>query len=297
MVKVEAGGIHKTRGGHAALAGVDVRVDGGEVLTIVGPNGAGKSTLIEILQGFSRPDRGRVVVLGEDPVRFRPATRARVGIFSQQPGLPGRLTVAEVLSLFARCYGSVRPLSPLLERFKLGGVRHVQVRYLSQGQRLRVSLALAFVQRFDVMLLDEPMAHIDLEGRETLWEEIRAARGAGTALVCSTHLVDELPIRSDRLVVLRAGHVVACASPRELMTPYAGLSKLELRGLDPRVHPSFADIPGVARIRYQREGATLHCRDVSGAMARLAPYASALSLTVGPITLDDVVRVLTEEHS
>src|SRR5262245_17205252 len=142
MVRIEAGGIHKTKGGQLALAGVDLRVVGGEVLTIVGPNGAGKSTLIEILQGLSHPDRGRVIVLGEDPMRFRPATRARVGIFSQQPGLPARLTVTEVLSLFARCYGSTRPPSSLLDRFKLGGIRHVQVRYLSQGQRLRVSLAL-----------------------------------------------------------------------------------------------------------------------------------------------------------
>jgi ABC-2 type transport system ATP-binding protein len=293
---VEAGDLHKTMGTRRALAGVSLSVTGGEVLSIVGPNGAGKSTLIEILQGLSRPDRGRVAVLGEDPTRFTAATRARVGSFLQQPGLPARLTVSEVLVLFALCYRSLRPLDPLLERFRLIDVRHMQVRYLSQGQRLRVSLALAFVKKFDVMFLDEPMAHIDPEGRLALWEEIRAARDAGTAVVCSTHILDEAHIRSDRLLVLNAGRAVASASPHELLAPYAGLTKLELRGLDPQRGATLAAMPGVVSVRCHRGDVVLYCRDAAHAMASLAPHASALSLAAGPITLGDAVRVLTDEH-
>ncbi|MGH7334218.1 MAG: ABC transporter ATP-binding protein [Candidatus Rokuibacteriota bacterium] len=293
---VEAGDLHKTRGTQRALAGVSLSAASGEVLSIVGPNGAGKSTLIEILQGLFRPDRGQVTVLGEDPARFRSATRARVGTFLQQPGLPARLTVSEVLALFALCYRSLRPLNSLLERFRLADIRHVQVRYLSQGQRLRVSLALAFVRRFDVMFLDEPMAHIDPEGRAALWEEIRAAREAGAAVVCSTHMIDELPTRSDHVVVLRGGRAVASASPRELLTPYAGLTKLELRGIDPHVGGALGTIPGVVRVRCHRGDIVLHCRDAGQVLAWLAPHAPALSLAAGPITLEDVVRVLTDEH-
>jgi ABC-2 type transport system ATP-binding protein len=297
MHAVEAGDLYKTRGGHRALIGVSLSVAGGEIVSIVGPNGAGKSTLVEILQGLCRPDRGQVAVLGEDPARFRAATRARVGIFLQQPGLPARLTVSEVVSLFARCYQSLRPLPPLFERFRLTGIRHVQVRYLSQGQRLRVSLALAFVRRFDVMFLDEPMAHIDPEGRGTLWEEIHAAREAGSAIVWSTHMTEELSTRSDRLLVLKGGRPVAFASPQELLAPYAGLTKLELRGLVPNVSAPLRTIPGVVRVREQRGHVVLHCRDAGQAMTCLAPHAPTLSLATGPITLDDVVRVLTEEHS
>jgi ABC-2 type transport system ATP-binding protein len=293
---VEADNLHKARGGQPALVGVNLGVAGGEVLSIVGPNGAGKSTLLEILQGLARPDRGHVAVLGEDPACFTAATRARVGIFLHQPGLPARLTVSEVLALFALCYRNRRPLDRLLERFRLADIQHVQVRYLSHGQRLRVSLALAFVRRFDVMLLDEPMAHIDPEGRIALWDEIHAARQAGAAVVCSTHMVDELPTRCDRLLVLSAGRVVGCASPQELLAPYTGLTKLELRGLDPNIGASLAAMPGVVRVRCQRGIVVLHCRDSSQTMAWLAPHAPALSLVAGPVTLEDVVRALTEEH-
>jgi ABC-2 type transport system ATP-binding protein len=293
---VEADNLHKARGGQPALVGVNLGVAGGEVLSIVGPNGAGKSTLLEILQGLARPDRGHVAVLGEDPACFTAATRARVGIFLHQPGLPARLTVSEVLALFALCYRNRRPLDRLLERFRLADIQHVQVRYLSQGQRLRVSLALAFVRRFDVMLLDEPMAHIDPEGRIALWDEIHTARQAGAAVVCSTHMVDELPTRCDRLLVLSAGRVVGCASPQELLAPYIGLTKLELRGLDPNIGASLAAMPGVVRVRCQRGIVVLHCRDSSRTMAWLAPHAPALSLVAGPVTLEDVVRALTEEH-
>ncbi len=296
MLAIETHDLHKTRGRHPALVGVNLSVAGGEVLSIVGPNGAGKSTLIEILQGLSRPDRGQVAVLGENPASFRPATRARVGIFLPQPALPARLTVSEVLTLFARCYRSLRPLEPLLERFRLADIRHVQVRYLSQGQRLRASLALAFVRNFDVMLLDEPMAHIDPDGRIAFWDEIRRARESGAAVVCSTHTVDEMPTRSDRLLVLSAGRAVASASPHELLAPYTGLTKLELRGLDPRVGGTLAAIPGVVRVRCEGGDVVLHCRDATRAMAWLAPFAPALSFAAGPITLEDVVRVLTSEH-
>ncbi len=296
MLAVEAGNLHKARGGQPALVGVSLQVEAGEVLSIVGPNGAGKSTLLEILQGLARPDRGQVAVLGEDPARFTPATRARVGIFLQQPGLPARLTVSEVLALFALCYRSRRSLDQLLERFRLVEIRHVQVRYLSQGQRLRVSLALAFVRRFDVMLLDEPMAHIDPEGRVALWEEIRTARQAGAAVIYSTHMLDELPTRCDRLLVLSAGRTVVCASPQELLAPYAGLTKLELRGLDPNIGASLAAMPGVVRVEGQRGVVVLHCRDSSRAIAWLAPHTPALSLVAGPVTFEDVVRALTKEH-
>ncbi len=296
MLAVEAGNVHKARGGQPALVGVSLQVEAGEVLSIVGPNGAGKSTLLEILQGLARPDRGQVAVLGEDPARFTPATRARVGIFLQQPGLPARLTVSEVLALFALCYRSRRSLDQLLERFRLVEIRHVQVRYLSQGQRLRVSLALAFVRRFDVMLLDEPMAHIDPEGRVALWEEIRTARQAGAAVIYSTHILDELPTRCDRLLVLSAGRTVVCASPQKLLAPYAGLTKLELRGLDPNIGASLAAMPGVVRVEGQRGVVVLHCRDSNRAIAWLAPHTPALSLVAGPVTFEDVVRTLTKEH-
>lgn len=296
MLAIETDDLHKNRGHQRVLIGVSLSVAGGEVLSIVGPNGAGKSTLIEILQGLSRPDRGRVAVLGENPASFSAATRARIGIFLQPPGLPARLTVSEVLTLFARCYRCLRPLESLLERFRLVDIRHVQVRYLSQGQRLRVSLALAFVRRFDVMLLDEPMAHIDPEGRLALWDEIRRAREAGAAVVCSTHIVDELPTRSDRLLVLSAGRAVASASPHQLLAPYAGLTKLELRGLDPRVGGTLTSIPGVVRVRGAGGDVVLYCHDASRVMAWLAPYAPALSLAAGPITLEDVVGVLASEH-
>jgi ABC-2 type transport system ATP-binding protein len=298
MNVVEADDLHKVKGGRLALAEVSLTVAGGEILTVVGPNGAGKSTLLEILEGLTRPDWGRVAVLGEDPARFSARARARVGVFLEPPGLPARLTVAEVLSLFALCYRSPRSLEELAERFRLGELRHAQVRYLSQGQRLRVSLALAFVRACDILILDEPMAHVDPQGRAVCWEEIRRAREAGTAIVCSTHMVDEAREQSDRVLVLSAGRAVALAPPGELIAPYANLTRLALSRFDPALGPPLAAVPGVARAQARGDGLILYCRDASRAMAALAPQARRHSLSAGPVTLEDVVRLLTEEaHS
>jgi ABC-2 type transport system ATP-binding protein len=295
MSAVEASDVHKSKGGRLALAGIDLAVARGELLTVVGPNGAGKSTLLEILAGLARPDRGRVVVLGEDPAHFSAGARARVGVFLQPPGIPARLTVAEVLTLFALCYGSARPLDELAQRFCLGDLRHVQARYLSQGQRLRISLALAFVRPCDILFLDEPVAHVDPQGRAAFWEEIRRARAAGTAVVCATHMVEEARGPSDRLLVLSGGRAVALAPPEALIAPYEGLTKLELSTFDPALGPPLAAVSGVTRIQSRGEGVTLYCRDAPSAIAALAPQARRHSFSAGPVTLEDAVRLMTED--
>jgi ABC-2 type transport system ATP-binding protein len=159
---------------------------------------------------------------------------------------------------------------------------------------LRVSLALAFVQASDVMFLDEPMAHIDAQGRIALWEEIRRARQRGTAVVCSTHLVDEVRGSSDRLLVLSAGRAVALASPDALLAPYADLTKLELSGFEPGLGLPLASMPGVAKVQSHRGRLILYCRDLAQAMAALAPHARVHSLSAGPVTLEDAVRLLTD---
>jgi ABC-2 type transport system ATP-binding protein len=228
---VEVRRLAKRYPGVVAVADVSLDAAAGEVTAVLGPNGAGKTTTVEICTGLRRADTGSVRILGLDPQRDVAALRARVGVMPQggtsASGVYPSARTGEVLRLHAAFHADPLGVDPLLERLGLEKVARSAWRRLSGGEQQRLSLALALVGRPDVVFLDEPTAGLDVQGRHTTWELIGELRGAGVAVVLTTHALDVAESLADRVVIVDAGRVVANGTPASLTR--AGAAGRELR--------------------------------------------------------------------
>jgi ABC-2 type transport system ATP-binding protein len=195
-----ARGAGRRFGQTTALEPVDLVVAPGDALALVGPNGAGKSTLLALLAGALEPSVGKI----------ERRKGVRVGWAPQRPAQYGRLSARENLELFARLEGEHEPeeaAARLLHEFDLPGKASPSAN-LSVGNRQRLNLAIAFLGRPEVLLLDEPTAALDPEQRRRLWERTGALREAGGAFVFATQNVDEVEGFSERVAALRDGRLV-----------------------------------------------------------------------------------------
>ncbi|MFF5172700.1 ABC transporter ATP-binding protein [Micromonospora sp. NPDC000089] len=190
-----------------ALDRVDLTVGAGELVGLLGPNGAGKSTLINLLVGLRHPTGGRVELFGGDP--RDPASRRQLGVTPQETGLPGTLRVGEVVDFVSAHFPDPVPRAELLDRFGLTDQARRQTGGLSGGQKRRLAVALAFVGRPRLVVLDEPTTGLDVEARRTLWEAIRAFHADGGTVLLSSHYLEEVEALAQRVVVIGRGRVLA----------------------------------------------------------------------------------------
>jgi len=209
-------GLVKRYDGRAVVDGVSLEVHAGELVALLGPNGAGKTTTVETVEGYRRPDGGRVRVLGVDPVVGGRALRARVGLMLQGGGIDPRARPRETLRQFARFHADPHPPDEVLETVGLAPVAGTPYRRLSGGEQQRLALALALVGRPEVLVLDEPTAGMDPEARAVARRIVTDTRGAGTAILLTSHDLTDVERLADRVVVIDGGRVVAAGTPAEL---------------------------------------------------------------------------------
>lgn len=200
-------GLHKRFGGRVVLDGVNLDLPAGQVALLTGGNGSGKTTLLRCVAGLAS-HRGEVWVDGE-PLGSSPATRARVGYLPQTVGLPAWATVAEVLDLFATLRGTDGTAVPLPDGFL--PPRDQPTGQLSGGQRQRVALAVALLGDPRLLLLDEPTANLDDDGRQLLLEVLRALRERGAAILVAAPSPGDLAGLPDRTLRLSDGRIVTTA--------------------------------------------------------------------------------------
>lgn len=206
--------VAKHRGDKLVLNGIDLKVREGEVLALLGANGAGKSTLVKLLLGLLRPSEGTVQVFGQPPTVAR--HRARTGVMLQQNALPHNLTVEEVIKLFRSYYPKPLPLERLLALTGLDDLRRRQVHRLSGGQQRRVAFAVALSGDPDLLILDEPTVGLDFSARRALWQHVRSFAEGGTAVLLTTHYLEEAEVLADQVVLLHQGQIAAQGSSGEL---------------------------------------------------------------------------------
>ena len=215
-----------------AVRGINFTVQRGTTTALLGGNGAGKTTTLSMLLGVLTPTAGSIQVLGEDMTRHRYRVLPRLNFTSPYVDLPKRLTVRENLRVFADLYGLRRPderLAELAEEFDLHGLMKRPYGELSAGQRTRVSLAKALLNRPEVLLLDEPTASLDPDVGDRMRSYLEQyQRASGCTLLLASHNMGEVERMCRDVIMLRAGVVVDRGSPRALVERYGRESMEEV---------------------------------------------------------------------
>ena len=217
MSALSARGLEKRYGTTTALAGVDVEVGEGELVGLLGPNGAGKSTLVKIACGLVRPTRGEAEVCGARAGSLE--ARRRLGYLAELFRFPGWYSADELLELHQRLAGSsggAAERGELLELVGLADARTRRVEEMSKGMQQRLGIAQALIGKPPLLLLDEPTSALDPVGRRTVRLLLEELRQRGVSVLLNSHLLSEIELVCDRVVILLGGKVVAEGSPAEL---------------------------------------------------------------------------------
>jgi heme ABC exporter ATP-binding subunit CcmA len=205
------------------LCELNLSVTVGEMVALNGPNGAGKSTLLKCLAGALRPDRGEIRWFGNS-ARHSRADRRRLGFAGHESGLYAELTALENLVFAGRMYGMERPRQRAIELLSVAGLEPSTNRLagqLSQGLRQRLAIARAVVHEPQLILLDEPSASLDAQGRDWLERMFDEWRRVGRTVCFASHDLRDSRELADRIVSLDAGRIVADAQTHCLPTSLA----------------------------------------------------------------------------
>ncbi|MCB9539344.1 MAG: ABC transporter ATP-binding protein [Myxococcales bacterium] len=218
---LEAEGLVRRYGDRAAVDGLDLAVEAGELYGLVGPDGAGKTTTMRMLAGLLPPDAGAVRLDGEALTIGAGAARAAIGYMPQQYSLYGDLTIDENLAFFGRLFGLPRKARAertdrLLQITRLGRFRDRRADALSGGMYKKLALACALLHQPKVLLLDEPSNGVDPVSRRELWDLLYAFVEDGMAVVLATPYMDEAA-RCHRVGLLNEGKLLAEGPPAELV--------------------------------------------------------------------------------
>ncbi len=234
---IEAAGVVKAFGEVTALDGVDLTVGSGALAALLGPNGAGKTTLVRIIATLSRPDAGRVRVLGYDVAAQPARVRARIGLTGQYAGLDEELRGRDNLVLVGRLAGLRRRqahqrAAELAGTFGLADAMGRAVRTYSGGMRRRLDLAASLMTRPAVLVLDEPTTGLDPASRQQLWAALAGLRAEGTSMLLTTQYLEEADRFADVVHVLHRGRIIASGTAAQLKAR-AGSQVAEIRLDDP----------------------------------------------------------------
>ncbi|WP_244928313.1 ABC transporter ATP-binding protein [Nocardioides sp. W7] len=203
-------------GDKVAVDDLSLTVGRGSITAVLGPNGAGKTTTLETCEGYRKPQRGSVRVLGLDPVKQRRDLLPRIGVMLQGGGAWSGVRAMEMLRHIAKLHAHPLDVEMLSERLGLADCGRTPYRRLSGGQQQRVGLAMALVGRPEVVFVDEPTAGMDPQLRRTTWELLEELRGDGVTVVLTTHYMDEAERLADHIHIIDHGQLIASGSPLEL---------------------------------------------------------------------------------
>jgi ABC-2 type transport system ATP-binding protein len=254
-VVIKAEGLTKRYGETLAVDHIDLAVNAGEIVGILGPNGSGKTTTILMLLGLTEPTSGRALVAGFDPLRAPLEVKRRVGYLPDQIGFYDGLSARDNLAYTGRLAGLSRPeiderFTAALGRVGLGDVGRARVATFSQGMRQRLGLAEILMKRPSVAILDEPTTALDPHSTQEFLEMIRRLKADGTAVLLSSHHLDQVQSVCDRVALFNRGRIVLSGTVTELAGRVLGgghVIDVEVRGAS--VEQRLAAMPGIVRVQ------------------------------------------------
>lgn len=252
MIQVEH--LTKRYGEHTAIEDVSFEVGEGEILGFLGPNGAGKTTTMRILAGFFPATDGNAKVAGFDVFAEPLEAKRRVGYLPENPPLYPELTVNRFLRFVARIKG-VRSqqmdarLDYVLQRCGLAGHGDRLIKHLSKGFRQRVGLAQALIHNPEVLILDEPTIGLDPKQISEVRKLIHSLGGDHTVIL-STHILPEVSMTCERVVIINNGRVAAVDTPENLTMQLSGGNRIEIEagGSEEEILRTLSEIDGIQRM-------------------------------------------------
>ena len=208
-----------------AVDGVSMTIGQGSCFGLLGPNGAGKTTLIEIIEDIIDPTGGTILYKG---ARRAAQFRQEVGIMFQQTALLSFLTVAETLETFSRLYDLTESIDHLIQLCHLEEVKAQLNDKISGGQKQRLLLALALLNRPELVFLDEPSTGLDPQARRNLWDIIKTVKSQGRTIVLTTHYMEEAEKLCDDIAIMDKGNVIARGAPMALIETHCRRATLSV---------------------------------------------------------------------
>ena len=221
MQAIETTALTKRYGKRTALDRLDLQVHRGELFSLLGVNGAGKTTAIKLLTCLSKPTEGDARVGGHSITKEPDRVKAIIGVSPQETAVAPNLSVEENLALICGIHGfskekTARRIGELSAQFSLDSVLKQKAGKLSGGWQRRVSIAMALISQPQILFLDEPTLGLDVLARHELWDIIQALKGQVT-IILTTHYMEEAQALSDRIGILKDGHLLAVGTAAELM--------------------------------------------------------------------------------
>lgn len=287
-------GVVHRYGDIAALQGVELTVERGEIFALLGPNGSGKSTLFRLISTLVAVQQGSIEVFGADCMSARAQVRSHIGVVFQAPSLDGKLTVLENLWCQGVMYGLTGKVlrarsDEVLEQLGMSERARQLCQELSGGMKRRVELAKGLLHRPKLLLMDEPSTGLDPAARLDLWRALSQLRdSAGVTVLMTTHLLEEAD-KADRIAIMDQGRVVACGAPSqlrgeqgsEIITIATDAVEEIATKLEQQLSLSVSRL--ASEVRIVSEGGLAHLNEV---VQLTLPYAS--QVTVGRASLEDV---------
>jgi ABC-2 type transport system ATP-binding protein len=254
---IEAFDLCRRYGDFTAVDGISFRAAEREILGMLGPNGAGKTTTLRMITGFLPPTSGRVTVGGKDLFEAPREARREVGYLPENVALYPEMRVEEYLAYRARLEGLAgaearERIGEALSRCLLEDVRGQIIGTLSKGYRQRVGLATAILHRPGVLVLDEPTVGLDPKQIIAIRELIREL-GRERTLLLSTHILPEVELLCDRVLIIDRGRIVAQGTPETLRQSWVGSPTYSviLKSPPPDAAEALASLPGVTTVRHE----------------------------------------------
>jgi len=270
-----------------AVDGVHLTIDRGTCFGLLGPNGAGKTTLIEIIEDIIPSSDGTVYYKGAPrSAQFR----QEVGIMFQQTALLSFLNIEETLTTFSQLYDQSENVDELIELCHLSEIRNRPNDKVSGGQKQRLLLALALLNKPEIIFLDEPSTGLDPQSRQNLWSIIRKVKSLGKTIVLTTHYMEEAERLCDDIAIMDRGKIIARGTPGQLIQTHCRNTTLSIpKTLFP------AEMNNVKGVRLERQGVVdIRTTNVNLAIKQLiAAGVDMGGVEVKTPTLEDVFLKLT----
>jgi len=286
-------GLSKSYGAVRAVRALDLAIAPGETVALLGPNGAGKSTTIDMMLGLTRPDHGTISVFGLPPAKAVQA--GWIGGMLQSGRPLDHLRVRELIALTASYYPAPLGVDEVLRLTGADAFAGQWTTKLSGGHAQRVRFAAALVGNPDLLLLDEPTAGIDVEGRRDFWQSMRQIAGQGKTVLFATHYLEEADAYADRIVLIAAGQVVADGPATQIKAQAASRT---IRGTLPGAEMgALRALPGVLAADRHGDTVILSCSDADAALrAVLAAFPGIRDIEVRGGSLEEAFMELTADQ-